>query len=118
MTSTAPFAAHMSIEIWQFPESATKADLVALLKAIGFATCENVFWPGPPGTVSLFLAEPTDFKSTSGVDASVFPLDDDGKKAWNTSNDWALRTRTSSWATSFDQNFQNKTVRRVRKAFG
>ena len=33
------------------------------------------------GTVSFFWHEPEDFKSTSGVDASVFPLDDKGKKA-------------------------------------
>jgi hypothetical protein len=108
----------MSIEIWQFPSSATKADLIALLKELGFVEGENRFWPGPPGTASLFWAEPKDFISTSGVDASVFPLDDSGKKAWNTSNAWALRTRTAAWATSFDRDFQNKTVRRVRQAFG
>jgi hypothetical protein len=108
----------MSIEIWQFPRSATKVDLMSLLKELGFVERENRFWPGPPGTVSLFWAESQDFVSTSGVDASVFPLDDNGRKMWNTSNAWALRTRTSLWATSFDQDFQNKTVRRVRRAFG
>ena len=41
------------------------------------------------------------------------------KKAWNlTSCEWVLRTRTSIWASSFDKDFQNQTVRSVRKKFG
>lgn len=108
----------MSIEIWQFPRSAAKNDLISLLRQLGYLRGTNLFWPGPPGTISLFWDEPRDFKSTSGVDASVFPLDDNGKKVWKTLTNWGLRTRTSVWATSFDQDFQNQTVRRVRKAFG
>lgn len=108
----------MSIEIWQFPKAAAKDELIAALKDLGFEHGENLFWPGPSGTVSLFWAAPEDFMSTSGVDASVFPLDDDGKKVWNTTNDWALRTRTSIWASSFDKEHQNRTVRKVRKLFG
>lgn len=108
----------MSIEIWQFPRQTTKVELISLLEQLGYVTGTNLYWPGPPGTISLFWSEPRDFKSTSGVDASVFPLDNDGKKAWKTLTDWGLRTRTSAWATSFDQDFQNQTVRRVRKAFG
>jgi hypothetical protein len=45
-------------------------------------------------------------------------LDAQGKEAWNTKNDWGLRTRTSISASSFDQEFQNETIRAVRKAFG
>lgn len=108
----------MSIEIWQFPNKATKDQLVAALKQLGFEREGNIFWPGPEGTVSLFWADPKDFVSTSGVDASVFPLDDQGRQAWNTTTEWALRTRTSIWASSFDKEFQNKTVRSIRKAFG
>ena len=108
----------MSIEVWQFPKAATKEQLVNLLERLGFSQGENLFWPGPPGTTNLFWAEPKDFISTSGVDASVFPLDAQGKKAWNCTNDWALRTRTSIWASSFDKEFQNNTVRKVRQAFG
>src|SRR5579863_3070594 len=108
----------MSIEIWQFPAQATKRDLTALLRQLGYVTGSNPFQPGPPGTISLFWSEPKDFKSTSGVDASIFPLDSNGKKAWKTSTDWGVRTRTSMGATSFDQDFQNQTVRRVRKVFG
>ena len=108
----------MSIEIWQFPEAASQKELVSQLKSMGFEIGENLFWPGPKGTVSLFWSEPEDYKSISGVDASVFRLDDNGKSTWNTSNDWAVRTRTSVWASSFDQDHQNKTVRSIRKIFG
>lgn len=108
----------MSIEIWQFPKSATKKQLTESLLELSYVRGENLFWPGPPGTLSFFWEEPEDFKSTSGVDASVFPLDDEGRKAWNTNNDCALRTRTSVWATPFDKEFQNHTVRQIRKAFG
>jgi hypothetical protein len=108
----------MSIEFWQFPKSARKSDLVACLRGFGFVTCKNPFWPGPPGTVSAFWSEPEDFKSTSGIDASVFPLDDEAKKTWETSADWGLRTRTSIWATTFDQETQNQVARRVRRVYG
>ena len=108
----------MSIEIWQFPQSASKKQLVSHLESLGFVIGENLFWPGPDGTINLFWSMPLDYKSTSGVDASVFPLDEQGKSAWNTTNDWALRTRTSIWASSFDKEHQNATVRSVRKSFG
>jgi len=108
----------VSIEIWQFPRAASRDEVAALLKSLGYTRGENLFFPGPAGTLSFFWSEPRDFLSTSGVDASVFPLDADGKKTWNTQNDWGLRTRTSISASSFDQEFQNKTVRAIRKAFG
>ena len=108
----------MSVEIWNFPRTATKKELIALLKELGFKIGENLFWRGPSGTIHLFWAETEDYKSISGVDASVFPLDQDGKKAWNSTNDWSLRTRTSIWASSFDKEYQNRTVRTIRKAFG
>jgi len=108
----------MSIEIWQFPKSATKEQLTTSLLELGYLQSENLFWGGPPGTISFFWEEPEDFKSTSGVIASIFPLDAEGKNTWNVENDWALRTRTSMWATSIDQEFQNHTVRYIRKAFG
>ena len=108
----------MSIEIWQFPKFATKDQLTDLLTDLDFEFGDNLFWPGPTGTVSLFWAEPKDYISTSGVDASIFPLDQKGKAAWKTTNDLALRTRTSIWASSFDQAHQNLVVRLVRKQFG
>jgi hypothetical protein len=108
----------MSIEFWQFPRSASKGDLISFLRHRGFVTAKNPFWPGPPGTVGIFWSEPKDFKSTSGIDASVFPLDDEARKVWETSTDWALRTRTSIWATSFDKEFQNRTARAIRSAYG
>jgi len=108
----------MSIEIWQFPQSATRDQLIALLLELGYVQGENLFSPGLPGTVSFFWQESGDFKSTNGVDASVFPLDDNAKEVWKTITDWAVRTRTSLGATSFDQEFQNYTVRCIRKKFG
>jgi len=109
----------MSIEIFQFPEKASESDLVELLIELGYESGENLFWHGPEGTKHFFWADTADFKSTSGVDASVFPLDDKGKKAWKvTSCKWVLRTRSSIWASSFDKDFQNQTVRTVRKKFG
>lgn len=108
----------MSIEIWQFPRAATRDKLVALLKSLGYKRRESIFFPGPAGTLSFFWLEMRDFASTTGINASVFPLDAKGKEVWKTRNDWGLRTRTSISASSFDKKFQNETVRAVRKAFG
>ena len=91
----------MSIEIWQFPEKATDSELIELLIEISYECGENLFWHGPEGTKHYFWADATDFKSTSGVDASVFRNDDERKKAWNVKTcEWVLRTRTSIWASS------------------
>ena len=89
-----------------------------MLKSLGYKQGENLLFPGPQGTLSFFWFEMRDFMSTTGVDASVFLLDAQGKQVWDAQNDWGLRTRTSISASSFDQEFQNKTVRAVRKAFG
>jgi len=108
----------MSIEIWQFPNAASKLELLSCLKELGYTVGENVFLNLPVGTVHLYWSEPEDFKSTRGVDASVFPVDGKAKEIWETGSDWGLRTRTSMWATSFDQEFQNQTVKTIRKKFG
>ena len=107
----------MSIEIWQFPKSASRDELIDTIKALGFTEGENLFWPGPKGTINMFWSEAVDFKSTSGVDVSIFPLTAEGKKAFNCANDWAVRTRTSIWASSFDRCHQNNTVRTIRKKY-
>ncbi len=108
----------MSIEIWQFPKSATVNQLKDCLLDLGYVRCKNMFWTGPTGTISFFWEERKDFMSTSGVDASIFPLDAEWQEAWHTHAEWALRTRTSIWASTFDQSFQNETVKHIRKAFG
>ena len=108
----------VSIEIWQFPRKATQGELVALLKSHGYVRGKNVFFPGPPGTLNFFWSEPKDFLSTTGVGASVLPLDDQGKEAWHTNNDWAVWTRTSISASTYDLEHQNRTVRSIRQNFG
>lgn len=108
----------LSIEIWQFPKCATKEQLRKCLLELGYVKGRNLFWPGPPGTLSFFWQQTEDYRSTSGVDASILPLDAQGQAAWNTDNEWAVRTRTSIWASTFDKDFHNRTVRHIRTVFG
>ncbi len=108
----------MSIEVWQYPDSATGENLCQVLTGFGFQKFDNYFQPGPPGTTGFFWAAPDDFKSTSGVDASVVPLNAEWKEALSTQCDWVLRIRTSIWASSFDVEMQNAVVRRVRQEYG
>lgn len=108
----------MSIEIFYFPASATKTDLANHLTLLGYVKGKNPFKPGPRGTEHFFWADHEYYKSTSGVDASVFPIDDKGREAWNIFSTWGIRTRTSIWASGFDKKFQNETVRQARKHFG
>jgi len=44
-------------------------------------------------------------------------MDDAARSAWRTETEWALRTRTSAWASTFDQAHQNLTVRTIRAHF-
>lgn len=108
----------MSIEIWLFPKKATDSDLSEFLFDLNYNAGDNIFFPGPEGTQHFFWSEPDDFKSTSGVDASIFPINKEGKKAWDTNSDWGLHTKTSIWASSFDKEFQNHTIRVARRKFG
>lgn len=108
----------MSIEIFYFPASATKNNLLDHLISLNYVKGRNLFQPGPEGTVHFFWAEEKDYKSTSGVDGSVFPVDAEGREVWNISSNWGIRTRTSIWASSFDKKFQNETIRQARKSFG
>jgi hypothetical protein len=109
----------MSIETWYFPDNAKQKDLLDFLTSLGFKQTEDsIIWPGPPGTIHLFWYEPEDFKFVSGVDASLFPLDDNAREVWQTSSEWGIRTRTSIWASSFDKEFQNFVMRDARRQFG
>jgi hypothetical protein len=104
--------------VFQFPERGTKHSLVELFTARGFVQGENLFKPGPPGSVHLFWKEERDYLSTGGVDASVMPLSEEAKATWHTSNDWWVRTRTAIWASNYDKRYQNDTVRAIRATFG
>jgi hypothetical protein len=109
----------MSIETWYFADKASRDELHEFLRALGFREMKMcLVFQGPPGTTHYHWFEEKDFKSTSGVDASLFPLDNAGKHVWKTESDWAIRTRTSIWSNSFDKEFQNHVMRTARKLFG
>ena len=109
----------MSIETWYFPEKCTKTQLFDFLKSLGFRTSKtNMIWCGPEGTQHFYWFQEEDFMSTTGIDASLFPLDLESKKLWDTKATWGLRTRTSISASSLDQEQQNNVMRSARRLFG
>ena len=107
----------MSIEIFLFPEAGTKSELSNFFVDLGYIKFDNPFWSGSKDALHFFWEDIEDFKSTSGIDASVFELDEQGRAAWEVQSQFCIHTRTSIWASSFDRNYQNETVRRARKKF-
>jgi|SRR5581483_2308078 len=109
----------MSIETFSFPEAGTIGKIEDALLAGGYVrVANNPFHPGPTGTRHYSWWDSRDFRSASGIDGSAYPLDDEGKRESGTSSDWAIRLRTSMWASTFDKEHQNETVRTLKRAFG
>jgi len=99
----------VSIELVFTPENASRADLIAHLVELGYQTCGHLGdWP--EGSQNFHWFEEDQHLSFDGVEATVFPNDDNST--------WLLHTRTRSSASIGDREHQNHTIRTARKKVG
>jgi hypothetical protein len=106
----------MSTEIILHPRNATKDQLRKLLVSHGYIKCEHL-WEWPKGSLNFFWFENKDFKSTDGVEATIYPASEELQKKLGFCP-WALHTRTRASASRYDKEKQNETIRSARKHFG
>jgi len=108
----------MSIETRFFPESGGKASLLRHLVSLDFSRTDNPFFPGPAGSIHFMWFDKSDYRSSDGMSASVFPLNGEVRAAFKTNASYGIWTRTSIRANSFDRGYQNVVNRTARKQFG
>ena len=104
----------MIIEFFYFPKFATKEDLRQHLLSYGFKSSKDLFRKFPEGSLSFYWFEEKDYKSITGVEATIFPPSEETQAKWGKCK-WALRTRTHMSAGPFDKEHQNNVVRSARK---
>ena len=106
----------MSIEVVLYPKSATREQLQEHLASCGFQSSSHL-WKWPEGSLHFYWFDAEDYKSITGVEATIFPPSPE-IKAVRGECDWALHTRTSIAASPFDLDQQNTVIRTARKKFG
>ncbi len=105
----------MSVEATLHPANATKKQLKDFLLSRGFKQCGS-FWSWPKGSLTFQWFNATDFLSFDGVEATIFPSEDDTHGLGPC--EWALHTRTRASGSRADKVFQNDTIRKARSIFG
>ena len=105
----------MSLEIILHPKSASRDDVVNLLKVLGYLPCEHL-WNWPEGSRSFHWYQHEDFLSYDGVEATVYRPSTDAHGLG--ACEWALHTRTRASASPADKNYQDETIRVARATFG
>jgi hypothetical protein len=106
----------MSIEITLYPKIATKDQLRRHLLTLGYVRTDHL-WDWPKGAIHFHWFEEEDFKSTDGVEATIYTPSDENREKYGGCL-WALHTRTRLSASRFDQEHQNETIRLARRQFG
>ena len=64
----------MSIEIFYYPKTASREHLHEHLLQHGFKKSKDLFRKWPEGSLNFYWFDETDYKSITGVDATIFPL--------------------------------------------
>ncbi len=103
----------MSIEFFYYPKAASREHL--LLN--GFKSHKDLWRKWPDGSLNFYWFDEKDYKSITGVEATIFPPSDD-IKAERGECEWAIHTRTHMSASAFDKEQQNNVIRSARKKFG
>ncbi|HEX5725895.1 MAG TPA: HEPN domain-containing protein [Longimicrobiaceae bacterium] len=106
----------MSTEVVLFPPRATKLGLRKHLRSLGYLPVQHL-WSWPKGSVHFHWFEEEDFKSTDGVEATIYPTSEEERNNYK-AGAWTLHTRTRASASRFDKEYQNHTIRTARKMFG
>lgn len=105
----------MSVEAILHPISGTKKELKDFLLALGYRPCKSL-WDWPKGSLTFHWFDHTDFLSFDGVEATIYPPNDDRHSLGACS--WAIHTRTRSSGSRADKVHQNATIRKARALFG
>lgn len=105
----------MAREIILYPEKATKAELKGFVEKRGYKKAKH-FWDWLEGTLNYFWFNDKDYKSISGVELDIYPVDNTENKY--TENQWAVHVRNTYSGSIFDVTEFNDVVKQLKKQFG
>lgn len=63
-----------------YTNSASKSDLVSLVRSFGKISVTEHLWDWPKGSIHLHWFDEDDYKPTTGVEVTVFPMREKEKK--------------------------------------
>lgn len=106
----------MGRDLRLYPKNASKADLVSFIKSFGKIQTSSHLWDWPEGTKHYFWFDDTDYRSTAGVEITIYPIR--GSERSLSSSDWAIHVRNTYSASWHDVEMLNKILRTGRKKFG
>lgn len=107
----------MSIEVVLHPMNATRDQLRRFLEQRGYQTTAHL-WDWPKGSLNYHWFDETDYRSFTGVEATIYPPTDENELKKLVPCEWALHTRTREFASPVDKEEQNALIRSARKLFG
>ncbi|EJI1455822.1 TPA: hypothetical protein IB732_000634 [Escherichia coli] len=105
----------MGRDITLYPKKATRNELKNYLENLGFKRCKHL-WEWPQGTLNYSWFDDTDFKSTDGVSADIYPVSND--ELHISGNKWALHVRNLYSASWHDVKMLNDVLKGARSLFG
>lgn len=106
----------MGRDLRLYPKNARKAELVSFIKSFDKIQTSSHLWDWPKGTKHYFWFDDTDYRSTAGVEITIYPVRDNERSLC--SSDWAIHVRNTYSATWHDVEMLNTILRTGRKKFG
>lgn len=106
----------MGRDLRLYTDSASKSDLVSLIRSFGKVRTTEHLWDWPKGSVHLHWFDEDDYKSATGVELTVFPMSDEESEY--SKGKWAMHARNTYSATCYDVSMLNQFLRKARKEFG
>lgn len=99
-----------------YPKNARKAELVSFIESFDKIQTSSHLWDWPKGTRHFFWFDDTDYRSTAGVEITIYPVRDSERNL--SSSEWAMHVRNTYSATWHDVAMLNRILRMGRKKFG
>ena len=106
----------MGRDLRLYPKNASKSDLVSFIKSFRNIRKSSSLWDWPKGTLNFHWFDSIDYKSSVGVEITIYPATDEEKEY--TDNLWAIHVRNTYSATWYDVTMLNTILRTGRKKFG
>jgi hypothetical protein len=106
----------MGRDLRLYPKNAGKAELVSFIKSFDKIQTSSHLWDWPKGTIHFFWFDDTDYRSTTGVEITIYPVQDSERSL--RSSEWAIHVRNTYSATWHDVEMLNRILRTGRKKFG
>lgn len=106
----------MGRDLRLYTDSASRSDLVSLIRSFGKIQTTEHLWDWPRGSTHLHWFDEDDYKSTTGVELTVFPMSEEDREF--STGKWAMHVRNAYSATWYDVDMLNRFLRSARKEFG